>query len=202
MTSLPLHPAVVHLPLGLALIIPVFTVLFALVLWSQFFRRAGAASLVPVGEVVVVDARRPGPRAWIAVVALQAVLLGAGLVAMNTGEQDEERVERVVPEAAIERHEEYAQQFVWGSGLMLALAALVLVFRRPPVALWLVTAAALASLLVAALALRVGKAGGELVYAYNAGAAYSSPASRASTNEEARRDAADVESTRRDRRRR
>jgi hypothetical protein len=192
----------VHLPLGLALVIPAITVLFALVLWIQFFRRASAGSLVPIKEVVVVG-RRPGPRAWVVVVALQAVLLGAGLVAMNTGEQDEEHVERIVPEAAIERHEEYAQQFVWGSGFMLALAALVLVFRRPPVALGLVTATALASLLVAALALRVGKAGGELVYAYNAGAAYSSPAARASTMEGATRDADDDEGrTRPERRRR
>jgi hypothetical protein len=40
------------------------------------------------------------------------VLLGRGLVAMNTGEREEERVERVVPDAAIERHEEYAEQNV------------------------------------------------------------------------------------------
>jgi pimeloyl-ACP methyl ester carboxylesterase len=104
------------------------------------------------------------------------MLFGGALLAMNTGEREEDRVERVVADAALERHAGYAEQFVWAAGATFALAALVLVFRRPPAALLLVTATAGASLVVAGLALRVGKAGGELVYVHNAASAYTSAA--------------------------
>ena len=103
MTSLPLHPALVHLPLALAFVMPILAIGFAWASWTERIR----------------------PRSWIAIVALQAVLLAAGLVAMNTGEREEDRVERVVPEAALEQHEEYASQFVWATGVTLVLAALV-----------------------------------------------------------------------------
>lgn len=151
MTSLPLHPAIVHLPLGLAFIMPALAIGFAWALWK------GRANL----------------GAWATVVALQAVLLGAGLVAMNTGEREEDRVERIVPEAALERHEAAAEQFVWATGGTLLIAGLVLVFRRPPAARAFAVATAVATIVVTALAVRVGHAGGQLVYQHNAGAAYS-----------------------------
>jgi hypothetical protein len=119
---------------------------------------------------------RVRPRAWVVICALQAVLLGAGLVAMNTGEHEEDRVESVVPEAAISRHEAYAEQFVWASGVTLALAGLVLVFRRPTAMRVLTVASFAGTLVVAGAALRVGHAGGQLVYVHNAGAAYASGA--------------------------
>jgi hypothetical protein len=162
-------------------VIPVLAMGFALILWFNYFRHSGAGRLVRADDVVTVNWRTPGARAWMAIVAFQAVLFGGGLVAMNTGEREEERVERVVPEAALERHEEAAEQFVWAAGATLGLAALVLMFRRPPVARLFVTTTAVASLVVAALAVRVGKAGGELVYAHNAGAAYASSSRSAAT---------------------
>ena len=150
MGSLPLHPAIVHLPLGLAFIMPALALGFGWALWTARVR----------------------PRAWIAIVALQAVLLGAGLAAMNTGEKEEDRVEAAVPHAAIEQHEEYAEQFVWATGLTLGLMALVLVGRRTAVVRPLTIAAIAGTLVVMALAVRVGHAGGKLVYVHNAGAAY------------------------------
>lgn len=115
------------------------------------------------------------PRSWTTIVALQAVLLGAGLVAMNTGEREEGRVDGVVPEAALERHEALAQQFVWATGAVLLLAAVVLVARRPAAARALTVATVAGSIVVTASAMRVGHAGGQLVYEHNAGAAYSTP---------------------------
>lgn len=160
MTSLPLHPAIVHLPLGLAFVIPLLAVGFA---WA-----------LSRGQV--------RSRAWLSIIALQAMLLGAGVVAMNTGEREEDRVERVVPDAALEQHEEYAEQFVWATGLTLVLAGLVLVFRKPAVARALTLATVAGTLVVAAAAVRVGHAGGQLVYVHNAGAAYAAaPQSTAST---------------------
>ena len=98
MTSLPLHPALVHLPLGLAFMLPALAAGFAWAIWKEHVK----------------------PRAWATVVVLLAVLLGAGLVALNTGHKEEDRVERIVPEAAIARHEAYAEQFLWVVGVTLA----------------------------------------------------------------------------------
>jgi uncharacterized membrane protein len=149
-TPTPLHPALVHLPLGLAFILPALALGFAWAVWKNPLKR----------------------RAWTLIVVLQAVLLGAGFVAMNTGEREGERIERAVPKAAIERHEELAEQFIWATGITLVVAAGALVFRRPGAVRALTAAAVLATFLVAASALRVGHAGGQLVYVHNAGAAY------------------------------
>jgi uncharacterized membrane protein len=153
-SSLPLHPAIVHLPLGLAFVIPLLAAGFAWALWTQRVRG----------------------RAWITIVALQAILLGAGLVAMNTGEREEDKVESVVPDAAIERHEELAARFVWVTGATLVLAVLVLATARrteAPRVLAMLTVAG--TIVVATAAVQVGRAGGELVYRHNAGAAYAKP---------------------------
>lgn len=155
MSSLPLHPAVVHIPLGLAFIMPLLALGFGWALWT----------------------RRVRPRAWVAIVALQAVLLAAGLAAMNTGEREEDRVESAVPHAAMEEHEEAAEQFVQATGLTLGLMLLVLVGRRPAVAKPLMIVAFAGTVAVTALAIRVGHAGGKLVYVHNAGAAYAAPVS-------------------------
>jgi uncharacterized membrane protein len=152
MTSLPLHPAIVHVPLGLAFLMPVLALGFAWALW-----RRGVRS-----------------RAWLSVIALQALLVGAGLVAMNTGEREEDRVERIVPAAAIERHEEYAEQFVWAAAVTLVPAVLVLAFRKPAVARAMTILTVVGTIVAAVAAIRVGHAGGQLVYVHNAGAAYAS----------------------------
>jgi hypothetical protein len=140
----------VHLPLGLAFVIPILAIGFAWALWTERIR----------------------PRAWVAIVALQTVLLGAGLAAMNTGEREEERVDRIVPEAALEQHEEYAEQFMWATAATLVLAGLVLTSRKRSITRFLTLATVAGTLIVAVGAVRVGHAGGRLVYVHNAGAAY------------------------------
>lgn len=165
MTSIPLHPALVHLPLGLALVLPVLAIGFSWAFWK--------------GSIP--------PRAWLALVLLQAVLLGAGLVALRTGLHEEDRVESVVPKTALERHESRAEQFLWIAGLTLATATMVSAVRRPGVARAFTVATMVCSFLTAAAALRVGHAGGQLVYVHNAAAAYlsdsksRSPADNAAT---------------------
>lgn len=154
MNSLPLHPAVVHLPLGLAMLMPLLAAGFAWALWTGRIQR----------------------RAWLAVVALQALLLGSGFVAMNTGGSEEERVEAVVRESAIERHEERAEQFMWAAGATLALTTLVVVLPVPAAITPIAAAVVVATLAVGGMALRVGHAGGELVYVHGAASAYTSAA--------------------------
>ncbi|MFN7977357.1 MAG: hypothetical protein U0P30_04420 [Vicinamibacterales bacterium] len=150
MTTLPLHPAIVHLPLGLALLMPLAA--------------AGFAWAVVTGRV-----RR---QAWITVIALQALLVGAGFVAMNTGGTEEERVEAVVPESAIEAHEERAETFMWAAGATLALTVLVAASPVAAAVAPLAAASTLGTMAVAGLALWVGHAGGQLVYQQGAASVY------------------------------
>ncbi len=152
MTSIPLHPALVHVPLGLALVLPALAIGFAWALWKGSLR----------------------PSYWLAIVLLQAVLLGAGLAALKTGQHEEERVESIVPKMALEAHEARAEQFLWVVGITLAIAAIVLVVRHPRAVQALTATTVLGSLLAAGAALRVGHAGGQLVYVHNAAAAYAS----------------------------
>jgi len=157
----PLHPAVVHLPMALAVLLP----LSALVaLWAI---RRGARPL----------------RAWAAPVALAALLSGSSWLAMETGEAEEDRVEAVVPEAAIHTHEEAAERF-------LLLAGVVTLVSLTGLAEGTVGSAGrvlgtVGTVLVLVAGVQVGKAGGELVYTHHAGAAYSaSPASGIPAEEE------------------
>ena len=150
MNSLPLHPAIVHIPLGLAMLMPVVAAGFAWAIWTK----------------------RLGLRAWLGIVVLQGLLVGSALIAINTGSSDEERVEQVVPEQALHQHEEFAEQFAWASGAAMVLSASVLLGRRRSVGGALTAAAVIATVVVSGLALRVGHAGGQLVYSHTAASAY------------------------------
>jgi uncharacterized membrane protein len=155
MWNLPLHPAIVHLPIGVAAVLPLVAVGVALALWRGWLDR----------------------RAWTLVVALQAITVAGGLVAMKSGEREEERVEEVVPERVLEAHEEAASVFVAAAAITLVLAASVFAVRRAGAVRGLAAATATATFLVAALAFNVGHAGGELVYRHGAAATYTgSPA--------------------------
>lgn len=152
MNGVPLHPSMVHIPLGLAFVIPVVAVGLGLALWWGRLPR----------------------RAWVVTVVLQAMLLGGAFVAMRSGEAEEDRVERIVGEAMLERHEDAAKAFLWTIGGTLLVALVPLFLRGGPMRLGLAVAA-LASLVVAGMAVRVGHAGGELVYVHGAAGAYTSP---------------------------
>ena len=108
MNTLPLHPAVVHAPLGLALILPI---LLAGLAWA------------------IVTGRLPA-RAWLVGLLLQGVVLGAALVALRTGEQDEERVEGRVGEAQVEAHQRAARAFTLAAGATFGAAALGFALRN------------------------------------------------------------------------
>ena len=144
MFNLPLHPAAVHLPLALAMLVPPLA----------------------LGILLAIRAGKVPRSSWLLVVALQAVLVGGALVALRTGESEEERIEDRVAEARLEAHESAAQQFTVVAVFTLALAGATLVAGRiRPRAGAVAAAATLAmSLVVAGLAFRTGHRGGELVY--------------------------------------
>jgi uncharacterized membrane protein len=151
MDSLFFHPKVVHIPIALGVLMPLLAGGVLLSWWRQW---------LPA-------------RSWLLVVALQALLLGSGILALQTGEAEEDRVEVVVPEQAIEVHEEAAELFVWASGGVLAVMLLAGAFGSRRAGLPTAAAATLGTLLVLGLGYRTGQAGGTLVYEHGAAQAYS-----------------------------
>lgn len=144
----PLHPAVVHLPLALAVLMPLLSLLAALSI------RADAAPR----------------RVWLVILLLQALLVGSAWFAGETGEEQDERVERIVAERHIEAHHEAAERMLLAAAVVLAIAAAGLLGGGPGGVARIATV--VASLVVLAAALQVGHRGGELVYRYGAANAY------------------------------
>ena len=146
-----LHPKVVHLPIALAVLMP----------------------LVAAGLAVAWHRAWLNRRSWVIAVLFQLALVVSSFAAMQTGEIDEERVERVVPEAAIEAHEEAAEVFTWSAAAVLLLMVLPLVIRNESAARRVAAAAAVSTLVLFGLGYRVGEAGGALVYEHHAAQAFS-----------------------------
>lgn len=144
------HPKVVHLPIAIALLMPLIAGGLAIAWWRGWIQR----------------------RAWAVAVVLQSLLLGSGFVAMRSGEAEEERVERVVAERFIEAHEEAAELFMGFSAAVFALFLLAGLVRRERVALSLAAVASVSSVAALGLAYRVGEAGGRLVYQHGAASVY------------------------------
>lgn len=144
----PLHPAIVHLPIALTLLVPVFAI--------------GALVAIARGGKVF--------RSWGIAAALLATLSLSAFVSLETGEQQEDRVEPVVPEQAFETHEEAAKTFFILSLAVLGVAGVGLLSGRAgTVARYAATAGTL-GLMVAGYA--VGHSGGQLVYTHGAASAY------------------------------
>lgn len=144
----PLHPAVVHFPVVLAFLLPLFA--------------AGAIWAIRRGA-------RPR-RAWSIPFAGAAVLALSAWLAVETGEAQDERVERVVAEQPLSAHEEMAEAFLTGSAVLVVVAAVGLVGGLAGRAARIVTALGSVALVVGAA--RVGHTGGQLVYRYGAASAY------------------------------
>ena len=144
----PLHPAIVHFPVVLAF-------------------------LLPIAAFVAIWTIRKGTRvtrAWAVPLAIAAALTLSSWAATETGESQEEKVEKVVAEAPFEAHEEAAELFMAGSAAVLLLTAAGLV-KGITGRIGRVAATAGALALVAGGAY-VGHTGGQLVYKYGAASAY------------------------------
>lgn len=125
-----------------------------------------------------------GRRGWVVAIALQALLVVSAGVAIRSGEEEEERVEKVVAENLIEHHEEAAKQFAGaGAGVLLLMVLAFAMGSRKP-ALPLAAVATLGTLAVLALGYRTGQAGGSLVYEHGAAQAYGSASGKASPGQE------------------
>jgi len=144
----PLHPAVVHFPMVLMLFLPVIALV---TLWAI---RRGA------------NARR----AWAIPFVVAGLLTLSSWVSVETGEEQSERVERVVPEQPMESHEEFAEVFFMLSGAVLAVAAAGMLNGRIGRSSRVI--ATFGAVGLAAAGIRVGHSGGQLVYTHGAASAY------------------------------
>ncbi|MHB1224052.1 MAG: DUF2231 domain-containing protein [Gemmatimonadaceae bacterium] len=146
--GIPLHPLIVHFPIVLAVLLPISA------LTALWVIRKGAT-----------------PRwAWALPVSVAAALTISAYVATETGEREEDRVERVVAERAIHDHEEAAERFLVLSGILLLVAGVGLAPRTVGESARLLTAVGALGLLAAGV--QVGHSGGALVYRHGAASAY------------------------------
>ena len=145
-----LHPKIVHLPIALAVLMPLISGGLLIAWWREWFPK----------------------RVWFLAVLFQAVLLASGFAALQTGEADEEPVENVVAEQYIEAHEEAAEVFVWTSAIVLFLLLGAGLLPNERKGQGLATVATLGTLVVLGLGFRVGEAGGALVYEHGAANAF------------------------------
>jgi uncharacterized membrane protein len=144
----PLHPAVVHFPVVLALLLPIFA--FG-ALWTI---RRGA---------------RPR-RAWGIPLALAGALLLSTWVAIQTGDAQEERVEQVVADQPLDAHEEAAEAFIVATSIVFLVMAAGLLHGIAGRTARVVGSIGAVALVVGAA--RVGHTGGQLVYQHGAANAY------------------------------
>ncbi len=146
------HPQIVHVPMALAVLMPLI---------------AGGALLAWKREWF-------SSRIWLVAVLFQTILIGSSLAALQSGEDDEELVENVVAHRYVEEHEEAAELFTVAAG---ALGALMLIPLTPFGRRWRLGLASISTagtLVVFVLGYQTGQAGGELVYTHGAAEAHRS----------------------------
>lgn len=154
----PLHPAVVHFPIVFAFLLPLFA----------------------IGALVAIRRGARPLRAWSLPFVVGAALTLSSWVAVETGEDQDERVERVVGNAPLETHEEAAELFLTLSGVLLLISATGLVRGVVGRAGRITSTLGAIALVIAAA--RVGHSGGELVYRHGAASAYVPNPTGASTD--------------------
>ena len=144
----PLHPAIVHMPMALTILVPVFA----------------------VGALIAVQRGARSLRTWGVATAMFAALSLSAWASIETGEDQEDKVKPVVPKTAFKAHEEAADQFLWLSVGVLGIAAVGLLAGRVGTGARVLATVGSGVLLVAGY--NVGHSGGKLVYQHGAASAY------------------------------
>ena len=150
----PLHPAIVHFPVVLAFLLPIFA--FG-ALWAI---RRGTRPLI----------------AWSLPLTMAGVLLFSTWAAVQTGESQEDVVEKVVADAPLDAHEEAAEAFITATAIMLLVMGGGLAPGRVGKSVRAVATVGAVGLVVGAA--WVGHTGGQLVYQHGAASAYARPNSQ------------------------
>ena len=147
--NIPFHPIIVHFPIALTFILPPLVFVFAL----------------------MIKKNKMSPQAWFIIIGLQLLTTVTGYVSLESGEEAEDVVEKVLDKKLIHEHEERAEIFV-GSTVVALVLSIVAFFLRKEFQFMLKLAVAVIGLVSGFLAYRTGESGGELVYRYGAASAY------------------------------
>ena len=154
MFDLPLHPIVVHLPIVLGSLLPVLAIL----LWWAIKKWQWT------------------PKVWALVSAVALVYTLSATGAVLLGEEDEEKVEKVISEEVIEEHEEAGELIPWLAGtlFLVSLGGFTVKYsKRAQLAMIVLSLVGIVPLVNA------GHTGGELVYKHGAAMAHLSPEHKA-----------------------
>ena len=147
--QIPFHPVVVHFPIALSFILPILILVFA----------------------YMIKVKKMSHQAWLVVIGLQIFTTVSGYVALETGENEEHQVEKVLNKKYIHEHEEKAEIFVGSTVIALVLSVAVF-FLKQELQFGIKLVICVISLVSSYLAYNAGHSGGELVYRYGAGSAY------------------------------
>lgn len=147
--QVPFHAMIVHFPLALTFLIPFAMLIFA----------------------YMIQVKKMTPQAWLMVIGLQMALTISGYVALESGENEEHLVEKVLDKTYIHEHEEASEIFV-GSTVVMLVLSIAAFFLKNELQFKMQLLVALLSITSCYLAYRAGKLGGELVYHHGAARAY------------------------------
>ncbi len=154
MFDLPLHPIVVHFPIVLGALLP----FLAILLWWAIKKWQWT------------------PKVWALVSAVALVYCLFAVTAVQLGEEDEEKVEKVVSEKVIEEHEEAGELIPWIAGTLFLVSLGGFTVRYSKQAK---VATIVLSLIAVVPLIHAGHTGGELVYEHGASVAHLSPKHKA-----------------------
>ena len=147
---MPWHPSIVHIPLVLAIVLPILILVFALMMKSN----------------------KMAPSAWLLIIGLQLITTISGYVSLETGETEEDVVSKVVEKSFIHEHEEAAEIFV-GSTVIALVLGIATYFIQKQYQFMLQLIICVLTLGSSVLGYRAGHLGGELVYKKGAASVYS-----------------------------
>ncbi len=147
---MPLHPAVVHLPLALTFVLPALIIVF---IWAI---RSGKMSR----------------EMWVVIVGLQLLITASGYISLELGETDEEKVSKVAGILLMQTHEQTAEIFVGTTVVSLAVGV-VAIFLQAQFQIYARLGVLVLSLISCVFAFKTGQLGGEIVYAQNGASVHS-----------------------------
>jgi uncharacterized membrane protein len=147
MFNLPLHPVVVHFPIVLGTLLPFLAFLLWWIIKKDLLQQ----------------------KAWALVVVMALTYGASSIVAVELGEKDEDKVEEIVSERVIEKHEEAGEMIPWVAGTLL-LVSLAGMIKKNSHSIRL--GLAVLSLFALIPLVDAGHTGGELVYQYGAANAH------------------------------
>ena len=145
----PLHPLIVHFPIALTFILPILILFFA----------------------YMIKNKKMSHLAWLVIIGLQVATTASGYIALETGENEEHVVERVLDKKYIQAHEESAEIFVGFTVLALVLS-IGTYFLRNELQFVAHLVICVVTLISAYCVYNAGSLGGELVYRHGAAEAY------------------------------